>query len=343
MMKSKAIIVLFMTGYIFCAHNAKGQNQAEIKIIESGKDFSIRGISVPQPGVVWISGSNGTAGVSRDTGMSYNLMEINNYKDLDFRDIHAFNDAEALVMNSGSPAYILKTINGGKSWKEVYTNSHKNIFFNGMDFWDKQHGIAFSDPIDGNLFIITTHDGGETWQVPDSISIPGCGEGEAGFAASGTGIYCHGDKKVIIGTGGNYARLFISDDRGINWRTSVTPMVSNKPSTGIFSVAMTDNGKIHITGGDYKNEKDEASYYYYTDDEGFTWLRPESGPAGYRSCLLAAETRMAVTGPGGTDISEDEGKTWQKLKEGFNAIATCDECRYYHFAGMAGKTGMLLK
>ena len=36
-----------------------------------------------------------------------------------------------------------------------------------MAFWDRDHGIAMSDPVDGRFLIITTDDGGKTWnQVP---------------------------------------------------------------------------------------------------------------------------------------------------------------------------------
>jgi photosystem II stability/assembly factor-like uncharacterized protein len=320
-----------------------GQQDNIIKTIDTGKDFSIRGLSIASPSSVWISGSSGQVAISKDGGKTYNFSMMNNYNNLDFRDIYAFNDSEALILNSGTPSYILKTADGGKNWKEVYKNTAKEIFFDGFDFWDKQHGIAFGDPLKGRLFILTTNDGGDTWQEPDSMFIPDCDEGEAGFAASGSSICCGKKGRVIIGTGGSHARLFISDDYGIHWRTSVTPMVSGKESQGIFSIAIDDNNDIFIAGGDYKNKEESQSSFYFTDDEGITWHKPETGPAGYRSSLWLGENNlMFTTGTGGSNISEDAGRSWKTLTgDGFNIVAGCKACGFVIFAGSKGKTGLL--
>ena len=35
-----------------------------------------------------------------------------------------------------------------------------------MDFWDRDHGIVFGDPVNGNFQVLVTSDGGRTWTNP---------------------------------------------------------------------------------------------------------------------------------------------------------------------------------
>ncbi len=334
---------LLVTCLMLCFLNTTAQDTTVIRILETGQSISMRGLSLPDPKTVWVSGNNGTIGLSNDSGMTYIFKHVNNHNKLDFRDIHAFNDTEALIINAGSPGYILKTLDGGNNWKEVYVNREKNIFFNGFDFWDNQHGIAFSDPVKNKLFIVTTHDGGETWQEPDSIDMPECYEEEAGFAASGSSIHCGRAGKVIIGTGGSHARLFRSDDFGTHWNVLETPMKSGTASSGIFSVVLTDENRIYISGGDYKADSLGGMNFFFTDDGGLEWNQPESSPAGFSSCLIQSSgNSMVSTGTRGTDLSFDAGATWFKAdSHPFYVTATCDSCSYIMFAGPNGRLGRM--
>lgn len=336
--------ILHAVLFFIITNHLHAQNQ--IKIYETGREFSIRGISIPDPSVIWISGSNGLVGISKDTGISYLFSEIKDSINLDFRDIHAFNDSEALIISTGSPGYIYKTYDGGKNWKQVYVNAAKAIFFDGFDFRDKQHGIAFSDPVNKKFFIVTTHDGGETWQEPDSLSIPECITGEAGFAASGTTITCSKNETVMIASGGSQSRLFISDDFGTHWKAIPTPMISGKETTGIFSICNApDHERIYIIGGDYKKENLFSDNFFYSDDKGKTWQTGTTQPAGYRSCILPVGINSLIcTGSNGSDFSDDRGVTWKKIDgNDFNVAASCISCSFIIFGGKNGKTGLLKK
>lgn len=57
-----------------------------------------------------------------------------------------------------------------------------------MQFYDNLNGIAIGDPIMGYLSVITTKDGGETWQKNNIENAPKVVDGEAAFAASNTNI-----------------------------------------------------------------------------------------------------------------------------------------------------------
>ncbi|MGF1924416.1 MAG: WD40/YVTN/BNR-like repeat-containing protein, partial [Bacteroidia bacterium] len=97
--------------------------QFSITQLTTGKNTSMRGIAVVSDQVAWVSGSNGHVGKTIDGGLTWTWTQPKGYEKLDFRDIEAFDDQNAIVVNAGSPAYILVTRDGGQSWKETYKNT----------------------------------------------------------------------------------------------------------------------------------------------------------------------------------------------------------------------------
>ena len=155
-----------------------------IEILQQGKSTSIRGLSVVDDHVAWISGSKGTIAETTDGGKTWNWQQVKGYEKADFRSIEAFTDKEAIIMSSGTPALILKTTDGGATWQEKYRKTDTAYFLDAMDFADKKHGYVLGDPINSKFLLLETKDGGETWapfkNPPDALP------GEAAFAASGT-------------------------------------------------------------------------------------------------------------------------------------------------------------
>ena len=172
-----------------------------------GQDVSLRGLSVVDDRVVWVSGEKGTIALSTDGARSFELRTPPEFAGRDFRDIEGFDDRRALALAVGAPARILLTTDGGTSWRPVYRNERPESFLDGFDFWDDRRGIAFGDPLDGRFLILSTEDGGATWTelpIPDRpLAFPG----EAAFAASGTSIRVFPGGRVAFGTGGARARL----------------------------------------------------------------------------------------------------------------------------------------
>src|SRR5579859_2298040 len=163
---------------------------------------SFRALSVVDDKVAWVAGSNGWIGRSRNSGKNWSFQQIKNFEELDFRSLYAFDSLTAVVANAGSPARVFRTADGGKSWQSVYQNDDKDAFIDGLDFWNSKRGIAYGDPIHGKMLLISTADGGITWKEFPDGQRPNLKEGEASFAASGTGIRCLSGKKVIVTTGG---------------------------------------------------------------------------------------------------------------------------------------------
>ncbi len=291
--------------------------------IDLGLSNSFRGISVVSEDVVWVSGTKGTV-VHLDGKGNWIVNQVPDADEMDFRDVVAFDEKTAMVMNAGFPGVIFKTMDDGDNWYEVYRNMDSAVFLDGMKFWDAQNGIAFGDPMDGKMLIITTRDGGETWQQINSENIPERLEIEGGFAASGSSIALAGDSKVWVGMGGTKARVFYSKDKGQTWDVVETPVYSGGGMKGIYSLAFKNEMEGIAVGGEYQNANPPNSRAYTTDG-GRSWKLGE-GVNQYRSgCVYLYDNIYLATGLTGTDITYDGGKTWEPIADqklhGYNFTA----------------------
>ena len=216
--------------------SAFAQN-ASIDTLTSGTKTSIRGLSVVTNNVVWVSGSNGWVGRSLNGGKEWKWIQVKGFEKKDFRDIEAFDGATAIIMSVDTPAYILRTVDGGDSWKVVYENKKTGMFLDAMEFWNTEAGIVIGDPIDGKIFIARTFDGGQSWkELPENFK-PLADKGEACFAASGTNIRPLDRDEAVFITGGTSSHIFIRDQK------IKLPIVQGKETTGANSVAVWDNQK----------------------------------------------------------------------------------------------------
>src|SRR5574339_288303 len=123
---------------VFSATNIYSQRKAlpKVEILNTDTKTSLRGLSVVNNNVVWVSGSNGMVGKSSNAGKNWKWMTVKGFEKNDFRDIEAFDANTAIIMSVSEPAYILKTTNGGDTWKVVYENKTKGMLLDAMDFRD---------------------------------------------------------------------------------------------------------------------------------------------------------------------------------------------------------------
>ncbi len=333
-MKSKLIIALTIFILFSCS-----EKEITIIPIEPITKCSMRGLYSVNEQVNWISGTKGVV-LHTSNNKDWVKYQDTSWLQLDFRDIHAFSDQEAIIMSSGNGCEIYKTTDGSKTWSLVYNNNDNGIFFDGMDFWDDKNGIAFSDPINNQLFIIITNDGGNTWRKLESVAFPKMIRGEAGFAASGTGIQCVGDSTVYIGTGGSKeARIYISHNRGKNWITTSTPMRKGEAS-GIYSLRFLDEKNGILVGGNYLDSASIEGNCAITSDGGLTWRTPQTSPTGYMSCVTDNNKGVLVcTGRNGVDVSYDKGNNWKHLTD--DAYYSCVMTENYGW--LTGREGKMAK
>src|ERR1700743_3731243 len=217
-----------------------------IEILQQCQPTSIRGLSVVDDNVAWVSGSKGHIAITTNGGKTWDCQQVKGFEKTDFRDIEAFSAKEAIIMSSGTPALILKTIDGGANWQVKYRNADTAFFFDAMDFSDKKHGYILGDPINNKFLLLETKNSGETWEPfenpPDALP------GEAAFAASGTCLRLD-EGRLIIVTGGKYSRELIYDKSLPNFWTKRDINISHgKPSQGAFSISKGYN--FVIVGGD---------------------------------------------------------------------------------------------
>ncbi len=129
---------------------------------------SLRGLSVPSAGVVWVSGANGVVARTEDSGATWIDAGIAEAAadGLDLRCIVAFDAQSAWAASSGpgEASRLFHTTDGGSSWTTVMTNADPEGFFDGLAFWDRKNGILLGDPTDGYLTILVTADAGQTWE-----------------------------------------------------------------------------------------------------------------------------------------------------------------------------------
>lgn len=296
--------------------------QYSLKQLATGKNTSMRGISVVSDQIAWVSGSNGQVGKTNDGGVTWEWTQPKGYEKLDFRDIEAFDEQNAVIVNAGSPAYILLTADGGKNWKEVYKNTDSLIFLDGMGFWNRNEGIIFGDPINRKMQLLKTIDGGQTWSDISANLKQELAIGEAGFAASGTTIRTSNDGKVWIASGGKVANIYYSADYGKKWKVYSCPIIQGESSTGPFSIAFSNNKYGVVVGGNYLKDKENSNNVLLTANGGKTWTKPVSPVLGYRSAVEHIKGKLWVaTGSSGTDYSIDNGLNWTNISTlNFNAI-----------------------
>ncbi len=331
----KVSIISFFTAIMMVAI-CQGQT---IKLLTSGTRTSIRGLSVVDDKTVWVSGSNGTVGLSKDTGVTWLWMTVKGFEKTDFRDIEAFDAKTAIIMGIDSPAYILKTVDGGETWKTVFEDHTSGMFLDAMEFWNEQSGIAIGDPIGGKFFIARTFDGGNTWRGIPELFRPVADSGEACFSSSGTNIRRINKSEAVFISGGMKSNLFIRNDK------IKIPIIQGTPSTGANSLAVKNRNVMMVVGGDYQARDSTTNNCAFTENAGKTWTMPTVPPHGYRSCVeYLGRDKWITCGLNGVDYTTDNGKTFYWIsKEGYHVCRKAKKGKAVFFAGGGGKIGRLIQ
>lgn len=342
-------ILCFLSIFLNTTLNA--QKKLEVRLLSSGTNTSLRGMSIPSEQVIWVSGSNGTIGKSVDGGTSWKWIIVPGFEKKDFRDIEAFDSSTAIAMAVDNPAYMVKTIDGGVTWKKVFERAMEGMFLDAMDFRNEKEGICIGDPVDVNgmnrrlFYIIRTFDGGETWKEAPMYHMPAAQIGEAIFSASGTNIsfLTNPDFEYAFVTGGTASNLYMVGRQGKKSKVVATPLLQGKETTGTFSMATDKQKTIYCIGGDYKVPGGYFDNYSYTTDAGNKWVSPSiSPPFGYRSCIRIIKDKTVVAcGPTGVDFAANGQKEWRKASlESFN-VCMVSKGKQVFLAGEKGKIGRL--
>jgi photosystem II stability/assembly factor-like uncharacterized protein len=343
-------LLVFVFSFAFMVQHEK----PSVLMLSGVGKGSLRGMSVPKDSVVWVSGSLGTVGKSTDAGVNWQWMTVPGFEKIDFRDIHAIDSNTAIIMGVGNPGYILKTTDGGKSWRKVFEKSMKDMFLDAMDFKNDKEGICIGDPIYmGEMgrkffYVLRTIDGGDSWtEVPVHQLPPVMESGEAIFAASGTNISFlnHPDYDYAFVTGGIVSNIYFMGKEGKKNKVVNIPINQGVESSGTFSFATDGVKKYYCIGGDYKEPDNQYDNFYFSPDEGKRWGTPSVAPPfGYRSCIrLIDDKNMVACGSAGVDFCKDGGKEWVNITtEGFNVCMVSPRNKIIYLAGDKGRVARLM-
>jgi Photosynthesis system II assembly factor YCF48 len=314
-----------------------------VLLLPSGRDASFRGLSVVSDKIIWVSGSNGTTGVSTNGGKDWKWITIPGYTKSDFRDVHAFNEREAVIMGVTKPAVILRTTDAGDTWKPVFTDS-SDTFLDAMDFTDDE-GCVVGDPVHGKIFLLCTKDRGLTWGKFMDSDFDTAAVGEAFFASSGTNLVMNRSKRDrvseirLLVSGGIQSSVYISGKR------SSLDLLQGKETTGANSISLNseNDNQAFIVGGDFKNDTLEEGNSLLLQINPFLQTKPDIPPHGYRSCVEYVTSRILVCcGTSGVDISYDGGKHWKLIsRKGFHVCQKSRTGKLVFLAGAKGSLGIL--
>jgi len=120
------------------------------------------------------------------------------------------------------------------------------------------------------------------------------------------------------------------------WSTSTIPLAGGSDASGAFSLGYRYTGnschdcgfgaywQFVAVGGDYTKPAESAGTAAWSGAGGLHWTASAKPPHGYRSSVEWSDSLNAwiTAGTNGSDISRDDGQTWQPLDDGnWNALS----------------------
>ena len=280
--------------------------------------ISIRALTI-DGNKVWYSGSGAKYGwVSLDSDKTFNDVVTKDSIRPEFRAI-AQTDSNVFILNAGSPATLYRIAKDGTAIDTVYIEVGEKVFYDSMQFYNNNDGIAMGDPTDNCLSVITTSDGGATWTKVSCDILPEAAQGEAAFAASNTNLIVKGNDTWMV-SGGKKSRLYYSADKGKTWEVHNTPIAQGTEMSGIFSADFYNDAIGFAVGGDYEYLDKNSGNKMITTDGGENWtLVGENIGFGYASCVQFVPNsdgdELVSVGPSGVYYSYDRGTSWKQIHD----------------------------
>ncbi len=286
---------------------------------DSGMTGSMRAISVVSGSSVWLAGSGGEFSTTIDGGLNWFHGVVPGADQLDFRDLHAFSEKEAVLMSAGPGelSRIFSTHDGGKTWKLNHINQEEKGFFDGFDFYGDQ-GILFSDPIDSRLNLWATQNRGESWEKVSAVGFPLLLPDEYAFAASGTSLQYDPTGGIWLATGGSVARIWHTKGLDKPWKVWETEALQGEAATGLFSIAAHSTLRVVAVGGHYQDTQLTGRNVLLQEHLGeIDWIIPEgASDVPFMECVRWLNSSVLLTcGPPGVWFSSDRGLSWEEINK----------------------------
>jgi photosystem II stability/assembly factor-like uncharacterized protein len=220
-----------------------------------------------------------------------------------YRGLDAVDERTAWV--GGSDGEVLRTTDGGRTWKDVSPPDTTGLLFRDVEAFDSRRASVLAIGTGEASRIYTTFDGGRNWRLAfvndDPNAFYDCmdffGGGRRGLALSDP-------------VDGRF-RIAATDDFGRSWH--VLPNAGMPPAlTGEFAFAAS--GTCLVTNGDdawFASGGGELARVFHSRDGGLRWKVTEapipSSPAGGVFSLAFRDSRRGVM-VGGDFLAPDNGE-----------------------------------
>jgi len=325
---------------------------------ESGTTASLRGIDSVDGTVAWASGTGGTVLRTTDGGLHWTACAIpdaaTDGATLDFRGVQAWDAETAIVMASGpgEKSRLYKTTDGCKTWSLVFKNPDRDGFWDALYFEGSTFGWLLGDPVNGMFSLFVSDDAGKHWFRQSNKGLRVKPAAQGAFAASNSSLFAFGGL-VVFGSGGSGGAFAYSgwqteiclddcspEEAGLygnkyKWNQQQVSIGKNTDFSGVFSIDARPEIPIArgylsryqvfvAVGGDYAKPNESYGTAAWSSDRGEHWTAATIQPHGYRSAVQWSESlKLWITvGTNGSDLSRDDGKTWQPLDNGnWNALS----------------------
>ena len=273
------------------------------------------------------------AGCKKET-ISLNYAELSTGVDTKLRGIYFFNESQGFVCGGekNESGVILKTIDGGVSWQQVYSSA---LALRDIAFVNDSLGFACGD----SLLIVKTSDGGATWNKLDLPYVPViiCPLTSVQFRDAQHGYICGGENS-------NKGITLRTADGGVWWDyqafydTEITENYFTDDTTGYITAngavfkATADalvNNYLNIEGDFFTSvcftsaaEGFVCGYdggIYKTSDAGASWKQVRKDNSAFSARTHFNEIRfvtedkgIAVGSSGAVFYSDNAGETWKQ-------------------------------
>lgn len=267
------------------------QNQPKVTALGLNQDVSIRGVDISKSGKVWISGSKGTIYSKASKEERWVKHSLNTEED--FRAIKSINDSVVIACTTTNPARVLKSSNGGETWKEVYRDTLEGAFFDALVVDSLGACYILGDPVNGVFSLYSSKDFGSSWsRLADSLC-PTALANEYAFAASNQSAIKIQEGLIFVTGGKDGAYIHAGIPQEGKWKKE--PLALNAgEACGAFCLAK--NGEdLMLGGGCYNQIENSERNMLFSDNLGTQWFSLPQGPKGYVSSMAFLGKELLIS------------------------------------------------
>ncbi len=285
------------------------QTKSLIKIQSSNSTIAVLR-KMPDSSIVFCDLGNSSPVTSTDFGSTWSQNE-EIVGGAILTDIYFRTNKNGHAIMSQQEGLFFETNNSGKTWEFVNTKNGKSynaptIKGPSFSFIDEKKGIVVVKDENNSTGILSTKDGGETWQ--ENL--------DTNYSFYFAKLHRHGSADIVyaVSTVNENKTSFtheilVSGDFGKTWKRN--PIVEN---LAIEDFHVFDDKNILVIGRSGKKDSSNHRRFFRTTDGGISWLHTLKDTVTSFPRTLAVEQNVCVVGFNEYDsvlISTDYGVTWK--------------------------------